>query len=359
MKIAKVKADKKRLDAYTKISLPFTPNTQPTASLERRMEVANREYVGKLTEMLTKSGFAAGTFTIVPKPPDNKSGPPLAKNKPVYTRLDFTVDVKGDLASLVDFLERFYTLRVLHQIKNFTFTRPMSGKGNELDVKLVIEALVLDTAEQRATLEPATPVDLPPVLVPGREYARIAGKDIFFGPAPPVREQPVEVVKFNDPSPYLKLVGLTVNQDGPVATLFDVYTNQDFEVTPRSAGDGFRVQVFYTLNGRKRELRSGKAIELVDEAGDPQITYSVVKFAYSPNGLVLRCAKHGRQPGRVGKYYFLRAGQTLEEMTPLTNKEEFARFGVKPDLKPTDKPGDAVAETGKDRLKKPDGEDQD
>lgn len=142
-----------------------------------------------MTQLLRESGFDAGTFSITPKV-DNKSVPTLGKNKPVYTRLIYTLTAKGELAAVVDFMHRFYKVRLLHQIRNLTLRRPIQSGGanrsNELDVTMTVEALVLDNAEARKTLLPEKTPELPPLLAAEeRNYAAIPGKDIFFGPPPP------------------------------------------------------------------------------------------------------------------------------------------------------------------------------
>jgi hypothetical protein len=343
-KVKKIQADKKRLDVLSKISLPYTPNTRADADIVRRTDRARGEYVARLNAMLQQSGFApAAILSIQDKKPvagvtyAPKPGVPKSKDRTIYTRLEFALDLRGDLASLVAWMELFYQQRLLHQIKNLTVTRPINpdrARPNELDIKVQIEALVLDTAEQRMNLEPATPVDLPPVLAPGREYARIAGKDIFFGPAPPSPKE--EKTRFVDVAPHLKLDGLWVDPDGKsVATLYDSFHNHDYTIRPRAAGDGFRVEVSFYINGHKRSLgRDSKDIELVDEAGDVQARWTIVKFV--PGGLVLRNA---------GQHYLLRAGRTLEEAQqagPL-RKSDLALYGIKEEKA---KPADAVKDKG-------------
>jgi hypothetical protein len=340
----KILADKKRLDVLSKISLPYTPNTRADADIVRRTDVARGEYVARLTALLQQSGFAPGSIlSIQDKKPvagptyAARPGVPKSKDRTIYTRLEFALDLKGDLASLVAWMELFYQQRLLHQIKNLTVTRPINpdrARPNELDIKVQIEALVLDTAEQRKTLEPATPVDLPPVLAPGREYARIAGKDIFFGPAPPSPRE--EIIRYVDVSPHLKLDGLMVDPDGkPTATLFDSYHNHHYDIRPRAAGDGFRVEVYFYVNGNKRSLgRDSKDIELVDEAGDVRARWTIVKFV--PGGLVVKNA---------GQHYLLRSGRTLEEAQqdgPL-RKSDLALYDLKEEKA---KPAGAVKDKG-------------
>ena len=334
----KILAEKNRLDPLTRISLPHTPDTRQDASLTRRTEVASREYVEALNKMATASGFVAGSFGVIPKAPENKTVPTLVKNRPAYTRLDFIVDAKGDLLTLVGWLKRFYELRVLHQIKTMTFSRPVTPDRNrpfELEIKMNIEALVLDGAPQRKDLEPdQAPANLPPVLAPDREYERIAGKNIFFGPPPPPpRSAPTPQPDFVNASPYIKLDGVYRDAEGPVATLYDVFRDHHYTIRPRAAEDGFRVEVYFHIRGEKRPLRSSRdgAIELLDEEGKRILWWYVIKFLPDSSGLII-------QDGITHKYYAFRLGQTLKEATgrdvePL-QKSDLQRFGVKSETKP-------------------------
>ena len=60
--------------------------------------------------MLRDSNFAGGSFTVTPKPPDDKSSPKLPDKQPIYTKLGFTVTGRATLERLVDDHEA-----VLHQ----------------------------------------------------------------------------------------------------------------------------------------------------------------------------------------------------------------------------------------------------
>jgi hypothetical protein len=342
-KLARVQRIKKRqpdLEKWQKISLPADavdpaakaapaaakPGAAPEAA---HADLARREYEDQLFKMFRASGFEADAITIVPKPPDTKTSPQLGNKKPIYSRLEFTVQLKGDMLSLVEWMEKFYKLRLLHQIRKLSIQRPLeaaaarAGRGgaNDLDITMTIEALVLDTAEVRKTLQPEKPVDLPPVLAPSRQYASIAGKNIFYGPPPPVQRDRADM----DVTPYVRLDGITASGDGPgwVATLWDMIHNHDYEVSPRSAG-GFRVKVSYYINGRKRELRSGKDfLELKgdgsddDEDGENPNRWQVVRI--NNRELILR---------KGVKYYALHIGQALADMKELS-KEQLTALGIK------------------------------
>lgn len=338
-RIAKIQKRRADLDRWKKMSLPADaaePGAAPAAPVRpgqageaARADLARREYEEELSKMLRASGYDAGAFSIIPKPPDAKSSPQFATKKPIYTRLIFTVQAKGDLASFVDFLGRFYKLRLLHQIRNLTIQKPIGGesRGNtagsiDLDVNMTVEALVLDNAEQRKTLLPEKSVDAPPLLArDDKAYAMIAGKNLFFGPPPPAPRGP-QAPPSLDVTPFVRLNGITSGPAGLEATLWDGYHNRDYKISPRSLG-GYRVEATFTLSNRKRtdSDRSGQKLMLKD--GDGAITDEWVVVKIEPREVILR-------DDEEGKYYALHLGHTLAEMKTL-GKDELTARGIKPE----------------------------
>src|SRR4029079_8357797 len=126
-----------------------------------------------------------------------------------------------------------------------------------------IEALVLEGAEQRKELEPTTTVNLPPVLAPDRDYASIAAKDLFYGPAP-VRPVFAQKPGFTNTNPHIKLTEIvTKGSYGPEAKLWNSLNNHLYTVHPRKSGDGFYVERFKDINGVPESLgTSGSEIKL-------------------------------------------------------------------------------------------------
>jgi hypothetical protein len=346
-RIAKVQKRRPDLDRWKKMSLPADAGDaaaaapapvpgRPAAGEGARADLARREYEEELSKMLRASGFDAGAFSIIPKAPDAKTTPQLANKKPIYTRLLFTVQAKGDLASLVDFLGRFYKLRLLHQVRNLTIQKPLGGESRsgtntstDLDVNLTVEALVLDTAEQRKTLLPDKPVEVPPVLARSdKDYAMIAGKNVFFGPPPPPAAPTVRAPSV-DVTPFVRLNGIHSGPAGLEATLWDGYHNRDYKISPRSLG-GYRVEATFMLNNRKRtdSDRSGSALTLKDADGAITDQWLIVRI--DPREVILR-------DDVEGKYYALHLGQTLAEMK-LLGKDELASRGIKPEPAKTPPP---------------------
>jgi hypothetical protein len=355
--IKKIQAEKRRLEPFAKISLPFTPNTRPEADINRRTDVARGKYVEKLIEMLQKSGFAS--IDVKDKKPENKSTPQYklkgvvtkGKDMSIYTRLEFNVDAKGNLASLTKWMDQFYKLQLLHQIKNLTVTRPINppqgSKPNELDVKMTIEALVLEGAEQRKTLEPTTAVNLPPVLAPDRDYTRIAAKDLFYGPAParPVFEQRIG---FTPGNPHIKLTEVvTKSSHGPEAKLWNPFHNHLYTIHPRKAGDGFYVERFKDIGGVQQSLgMTGSDIKQYDDEDEPREEYTWTVVKLSEEGLVVKGSK---KPGKEPKtYHLLRPGRILQDAEPLS-KSELKRLGITEEKSKPEEPAEDPAQAKKER----------
>jgi len=275
-------------------------------SLPADVNAARREYADELARLARDAGFEAGAFPIMAKEPDTKSSPQLPNKKAAYTKLDYVVNgARGDLATLVDFMERFYKLPLLHQIKTLTIQRPLTttrAGSTELDISMAIEAIVLDQAQNRKSLLPDAAVKAPPVLAqPPRQYASIAGKNIFFGPAQRSIDPPT--IDFAE---FVRCDSIAMSEDGPAVTLFDSYNNQNYRVF--AVDGGFRVQVTYSLGGKPKVLRSSKNVEVQDAQGELQHRWGVVRI--DPRELILRDSE--------GKLCALHVGQTLTECTPLS-----------------------------------------
>lgn len=310
-RVAAIQAQRPKLEKLRKISLPAN------------IDHARREYGEEIEKMLRASGFEAGSFSVLPKQPETRTSPAFANKKPIYTKLPFTVTAKGDLASIVDWMDRFYKMRLLHQIRNLTITVPVGSDSNarrgqnDLDITMTLEALILDNAEQRKTLMPEKPVDLPPVLArPERQYASIAGKNIFYGSQQ--REATAQRPAV-DVSPYVKFDGVSHEAGEATATLFDQYHNHDYQIRPTSSG-GFNVEVSYYINGRKRQLRKGPTLQLQDSTGEVKWIGEIVRIG--DRELILR---------DEDQYYRLHIGESLADMLPLKAAEVKA-LGIKDEI---------------------------
>ncbi|HEX4591631.1 MAG TPA: hypothetical protein VH120_16965 [Gemmataceae bacterium] len=349
-RISKRKPDEEK---WKKLSLPPDPEkkstevaaVQPgrTPADNARADQAQRQYGEELNTMLKAAGFAAADVAIIPKKPDAKSAPQYATKKPIYTKLDFTVQLKGDTASLVDFMDRFYKVHLLHQIRNMTIQKPIrietttpggaATPNSDLDITLTIEALVLDNAEARKTLFPDKLVEVPPVLArTNDQYAMIAGKDMFFGPSLSTGSRDGGPA-YTDASPFIRLTGTASGPNGLEAMLWDRLHNWEYKISPRSLG-GFNVEAFYRIGDRKRSDRdrSGQTLALRDTDGNVMAEWQVVHI--DPRAVILRDEK--------GRYFDVHMGDFLAQRRQL-EKADLDALGIKPEpVKETPKASSAI-----------------
>src|SRR5580658_7590568 len=110
-------------------------------SLPQDVPFSQREYERLIYRMLQHAKFEAPVIT--PKAADNKSNVPLlAGKKPAYTKLDFDLQIKGELLQLVDFLYEFYRQPLLQQVRKIEILKPLRSRteagpeSRELDIKL-------------------------------------------------------------------------------------------------------------------------------------------------------------------------------------------------------------------------------
>jgi hypothetical protein len=367
-------------------------------SLPGDVDLARREYEMQLSGLLRRADFPASAITITPRPADVKTAPPLTGKKPAYTKLAFVVQVKGELASFVDFLDQFYRQPLLHQIKLLSVTRPnrggdRKGTGNELDINMTIEAIVLDSAEQRLTLAPVPPAanllggggaafrvgmvavesgrggpDLRHLLAtsggagrkpvdydlmlaePARQYASIAGKNVFFGPPPPAQVQPtVEQPKEPDLAPYIRLTSVSESDGFGRAHLFDFFNKQDYYIEQKPDGS-VSVEVYWYVQDRRRPGGKGRDVEIGDPDGGNYVRLRVLKV--HDGDLIVQVPEEDKEKKarttaaivggsvlsgvNLGKIYRWHVGQVLKEMTPLRASEIRQAFGPQaPERPPT------------------------
>jgi hypothetical protein len=303
-KISLIQAQKPKFEVWRQLSLPADLN------------FARLEYEKHLREMLRQSGFDASSTTVTPRPGDAKTSPTLpGKKEPIFTPLTFVVLAHGELVDLVDFLERFYRTPLMHEIKKLDIRRPLTAlpnfgaeqRTNILDVEMTVEALVLGSADKRNQLLPAVDwrlagVDVliglcngpggllltpwavgptgpvgPRILAsPTRQYASIAGKDIFFGPKAP--EQVAEKIEATE---FIYLTDITHVGDKAEAFLYDRYNNSKTRLRPTAGFDSFRIR-----DSKGETLVQGKVIRIDDR------------------DLIFRCGE---------KYYSIHVGENLLE----------------------------------------------
>jgi hypothetical protein len=313
-RVNQILAQRTKLERYRALSLPADVDT------------ARREYEGYLRELLRKSGIPIGSSLVTPKQADGHAVPTLPNKEPIYTRLEYMLQVHSGLEGLVKFLQNFYHAPLLHRIKTFSIRRPSTtaapDKAPELETTLTIEALVVKGAGNRPTvlpgidqrllaidtvtaLRPGTsglglalwgagptgPVGPRTLAQPTRDYLAILSKDIFMGPAPPSGREAatVEVVR------QVFLNSITDNGRGFEGTLYDRWNNERQRIRVSAGFDSFRV-----FNGEGEALVRGKVVGI-----DEKDVLVLVE----------------------GKYYNLHIGMSLGEAMakPVATKEEVDR----------------------------------
>ncbi len=308
-----IQAEKPKLELWRKQSLPAD------------VGLARLEYEKYLRKLFSQSGFEASNYSVIPKALDTRTGilPAAGKKEPPLTPLTFSVTATGEMADLVDFLERFYRTPLLHEIKSLNINRSVNSlvpagapffgarapqqPKNELTITMNIEALVLHEADTRKQLLPGIDRQLagldmvatlsggpagfallpwaigptgplgPGVLAaPAREYASIAGKDIFYGP--PAAEQ---VTAKLDTLEDVYLTDITFNGRWE-AFLYVRYDKSKTRLRASAGFDSFRIRDY-----KGETLAQGKVIRIEDR------------------DLIFRSGD---------KYYSMHVGQNLDEV---------------------------------------------
>jgi hypothetical protein len=334
-------ADKPRLERFRQLSLP--PDADPA---RRDFELARREYVKYLSQLLLTSGFAPGSFTVTPTPLDTRSiATGAAAKKLPYTRLPFTVQGNAKLENIVRLLEGFYGTGLLHQIKSLSCQLPQIAgpeqRPGELVMSLKVEGLVVEGAFPRQALLPnidprLLAADLVAGLLKGSpalglvawavgpagprgpgilarplpEYAAIASKNIFTGPPPEAPK--VEVVEVTR---YVYLTDVTHDDRYFEAWLQERYTQGPFHYQRLRNMPGF--DQFRIKDNTDKVVIIGKVVrmDLRDIIFRANGTNSPAEESFFPD--------EPKQNGTVAKHYRWHVGQSLGEalQTPLSPDE--------------------------------------
>ncbi|HEV3143464.1 MAG TPA: hypothetical protein VGZ47_06210 [Gemmataceae bacterium] len=315
-----------RLKEMQKLSLP------PDAA------VAQQKYGEELEKMLQFSLFGKDKYQVTPKSLEDRSKLPPSKRPPIM-KLSFTVVAHGELMSIVDFLDRFYRLPLLHRISNFHISRPLTvGPGQrqtELDFSITVEALIVDGAEKRDTLLPkgiAPPQRLARSTL--SQYQSIAGRNIFFGPLNTgASSMDVNVDDF-DEKEFVKLTEITHCEKGTWACLYDQANNYDYTITQKADGS-FNVDV---IKSKKVPLRATKDLEIRNEHGETLAKFKIVRI--DATAVILE---------KNDQYYRLNAGWSIKDLDrskPLS-AEEAKELGLPPLAKKADKDAKEEKKDGK------------
>jgi len=290
-------------------------------SLPADLEVAKQEYSTALRRILRESKVPIG-YSFADRPPDVRNIPQIAKNKPFYTKIAYTITIsKIDIGTFMTFLKKFYDMNLLHQITQFKLKRDetaslakdtrQANRRADLTCELAVEAVILDGVPQRKTLFAAptgtgaimggmglyslennaevargiTPQEYVRVLaVPDRVYADVVTRDIFHGfvpppepPPPPKKEEPPPPpVRLPDLSAFVKFNSLIGTSDGHrFVGIYDVYTDSYYDLDIATIGEKVVVK------GQKYSIKSEGRV--VDKAHPPENWLDLQNPASSTN----------------------------------------------------------------------------
>jgi hypothetical protein len=254
--------DQREFNRLKGLSLPADPDPERPASY-----LAKGEYDKFLRDLLRKSKLQDVVIKETTAPVRKNLSLQEKNKKPLYTPLTFSVDARGELTSVVAMLDGLYQTPLLHEVKTVT-VRPVKVAANtrnakrEVEVKLTVEALLLEGAEKRKGLLPGDrrllainaltalrrgpaslallPLHLEPGLLkppplaaagePG-QYAAIARKNIFHAPIvitpPPPPTGPYSDLNINE---HVRLTGIIHSGTRWVATFYNVFDNDYIRV---------------------------------------------------------------------------------------------------------------------------------
>ncbi len=153
--LAKARQAMKELEQLEEQSLPSDP------------QVARSLYRAWLLQLVTRVGFANRNV---------EAGEPVSRHG-LFQSILFTIQGRGTLEQLTRFLYDFYRAGHLHQIQSLSIT-PLGSPG-QLDLSLVVEALVLPLEKEKDRLNQAPSDRL--AWETFEDYAVIPRRSLFGG----------------------------------------------------------------------------------------------------------------------------------------------------------------------------------
>jgi hypothetical protein len=323
--LAKEIAEKEAKLKKLREELPTIRNTL-SRSLPSDFDIARQEYDAALYRMLREAKVPSSSVSIKPRASEGKTGIPEINKRPAYQKVAFEVNMeKVSYGTILDVLYRYYNLNLLHQITKFNIRKSQDASSarrvnsslsdkNDLNVTLVTEAIIMDGAEDRATLYPVPPAlgalgggaglrsimstpEVGRLLKPtqfasalayaDRNYQLMLVKDIFHGsPPPPPKPKPIEKEPEPEPkedtSAFIRLTGLGRNSDGTgSAVIEDVASKHEYMITIKSSEGKLQVdatKVYFLKGNRKKVDMDGPAgtLQISDESSSTSRTFKVI-----------------------------------------------------------------------------------
>src|SRR5262245_27437081 len=131
--------EKRQVERFRFMSLSGSPNQ------------AAEQYQNFLRPVIDNSGLRLEKLhSQVPDPKTIVTAP--GKKGPPHTVIPFNVDAKGDLASVVKFLELMEKASYAHRVKSLNLTQDSRDNPGWLNVKIAIETMIVAKAERHANL---------------------------------------------------------------------------------------------------------------------------------------------------------------------------------------------------------------
>ncbi len=312
-KLDRIRKDRPRLVEAMKRSLPANADD------------ARSEYDAAISRLLRDAKVPASAVTIRPKAVDNRNVPELAPKlgstpaRLAYNKVSLEVTLKPvTFTTLIDVLYRYYRLDLLQQITKFN-VKKLEGGGasarrasqvyqdrSDLEVQFVTEAIILDGAENRRTLQPVpaamgaaggavgygallfSPVASRGIVRPqahailataDRDYSLMLVKDVFHGMAEaPRREAVVEAPK-EDTSRFIRLTAVGRNPDGTGrAFIEDIASHQQYEIELKRKGGDLVADVvkYYFINRIKKAYPPGAILDISESSSRTARKFRVI-----------------------------------------------------------------------------------
>jgi hypothetical protein len=332
---AQIRATEKDVDELNSANRDMEVRLKKFADLNKRslpadFAIARQEYDTALTRIMRESKITGYTIKDFSEPPRENE-----KNKPPYQKLQFTITVsKVDIASLANFMERYYKLNLLHHLVSFSIRRTdsvtSSGKKDSLDarrdleVTLKSEAIILEGADKktlhyipeaqgvalgaagyfglknsRTVARGIRPQEIERILaIPDRDYAVLTWHDILHGPVPPPPLPTPKVVKEEPPppkkpgiDPYIKFTTLIRQSTGTaLISLKDIANNYDYDINFVQKGSKLDIVVtkleYYSSGGIRDKTKSTTGmLAISDKTSSTNRNFKV--YGIDGNALVL------------------------------------------------------------------------
>jgi hypothetical protein len=248
-----------RLKQWPKLSLPPrdpTAKKVPVALQEEakkaHLNQLQVDYEKYLYQTMTDSGLKQ--VRVIPRAIERQAGRGFRGPPPLYEQLTFGVEAQGTMAEVSKALSDFHNTPLLHKVKGLTLTmvtanQPGGGQPQQpggpfgnfgfrrrgapaeegtLDLKMTVEALMVNGGEARVGLLPSKLAYPPKVLaVPERDYGVLDKRNMFTGfnlpDTSPVERKGGPGEKPEDVLRFVKLTMLFYNPDRNrwEATLYD------------------------------------------------------------------------------------------------------------------------------------------